>query len=85
MLLRILTTSPGKDETERLVVIPTVDGSEAVCVAQEAICSGYIGLRKLVERRSDRWLVELHGHTVSGFAQVWVNARDLALAELAPA
>jgi hypothetical protein len=72
----ILGHGPGLSET--IVEIKTTDGRVEVVVDDSFVHDGALLIRRVVERRKDKALVELPQESTTGRWRVWVNESALA-------
>ena len=72
----VLGHGPGPSET--IVEIKTTDGRVEVLVDDGFVHDGQLAIRRVIERRKNKALVELLQETTTGRWRVWVNDSALA-------
>ena len=78
MRVRCYVLSSGPGPAEQIVEIETADGREEVVVDQSLVHDGALMIRRVLERRKNRSLIELPRESASGRWRVWVDDSVLA-------
>ena len=82
MHIRCYVLGPGPGPSERIVRIETVDGdevsSEEVVVDEGFLQNSELVIRRVVERRQNKALVELPQESATGRWRLWVKESALA-------